>query len=76
MVAAAMYAYTGGQPRQAFALANKLLAKQPRNVEGAKAYDEELPDGGSVSLLPLSKLVSGKCDPASFPTLCGPGKPK
>jgi hypothetical protein len=76
MVAAAMYAYTGWEPRQAIALANKLIAKQPRNVEGAKAYEEELPNEGGISILPLSILVSGKCDPASYPTLCGPDKPK
>jgi hypothetical protein len=74
IVAAAVYAYTGWSPRQAVALANKLIAKQPHDIKDS--YDEELPNEGGVSILYLSVMVSGKCDPIAFPTICGPDTKK
>jgi hypothetical protein len=70
IVAAAIYAYTGWQPRQTIALANKLVAKQPHDLKDS--YDEKLPNEGGIGILYNSVMVSSKCDPIAHPELCGP----
>jgi hypothetical protein len=75
LIAAALYAYTGWRPQQVITLANKLVAKQPHNVK-EDGYREGLPDKGEASISVAEVMVSGKCDPASFPTICGTDKPK
>ena len=68
IVAAAVYAYSGRPARQAIALANKLVAKQPHDLAGN--YEEKLPNEGGVNIGYVGVMVSGKCDPAAYPTLC------
>lgn len=63
-----MYAYSGRPARQAIALANKLVAKQPHDLAGN--YEEKLPNEGGVNIGYVGVMVSGKCDPAAYPTLC------
>jgi hypothetical protein len=62
IVAAAIYAYTGWQPRQTIALANKVVAKQPHDLGGL--VEEDLPNDGGVGIGYVNVYVSGKCDPA------------
>jgi hypothetical protein len=70
IVAAAIYAYTGWPPRQVIALASKLIAKRPHDI-AEEAYEESLPNEGGIGISFVSVMVSGKCDPAAFPTICG-----
>jgi hypothetical protein len=75
IVAAAIYAYTGWPPRQVIALANKIVAKQPHDVT-AGVYEESLPNEGGITIGVVDVMVSGKCDPIAFPTICGTSSDK
>jgi hypothetical protein len=75
IVAAAIYAYSGWPPRQVIVLANKVVAKRPHDIT-AEAYEERLPNNGGIGISFASVVVSSKCDPVAFPTLCDPDTKK